>query len=124
VTTERVLAAFQLNQGGRRRRGSLTGAAARDHDEAEAERLIIGAAGLLGIDPDQGNLSGRGHLLDEKALLAWLVRSHTGVSNVWVAGRLGTGHPTGVSKAVRRVVESRKLSRQARSLTRELLPDG
>ena len=59
--------------------------------------------------------------MDEKALLVWLVKAHTGASNAWVAERLGTGHPTSVSKAVRRVKEDRRLLRKARGLEKELI---
>ena len=57
----------------RRRKGSVTGPAARDHDEAEADAFIRKAVGVLGIDGTRKNLDGRGRLLDGKALLAWLV---------------------------------------------------
>lgn len=105
----------------RRRKGSVAGPAARAHDEAEAEGLVKKAAKILGIDGRRGNLEGRGHLLDEKSLLAWLVKTHTGVSNTWVSERLRTGHPTSVSKAVRRVTESPRLLRKARGLVKTLI---
>ncbi|MGE9271545.1 MAG: hypothetical protein ACQKBU_12140 [Verrucomicrobiales bacterium] len=53
----------------RRRRGSVTGAAARAHDEAEAEGLVRKAAEILGVDGRREALEGRGRFLDEKALL-------------------------------------------------------
>ena len=56
------------------------------------------AAEILEIDASPANLSGRGRMLDEKALLVWLVKTHTAVSNAWVSERLRTGHPTAVSK--------------------------
>ncbi len=68
-----------------------------------------------------GSLEGRGWLLEERALLAWLVKTYTGVSNSWVAERLRTGHPTSVSKAMRRVTENPRLLRKASSLAKALV---
>ena len=118
---DRLLDAMAPTAAKRRRKGSATGLAARAHDEAEAEGLVRKAAEILGVDGRRGKLDGRGRFLEEKALLAWLVKSRTGVSNGWVAGRLGTGHPTSVSKAVRRVTEDPRLLRKARDLGKALL---
>jgi len=99
-------------------RSNLSGAAIRDQDELEAERLILRISAELGIDSTPGNLAGRGRFLKQKAILAWFVKSRTGVSNEWVSKRLATGHPSGVSKAVRRVTDDPRLLRQAKRLAK------
>ncbi len=118
---DRLLDAMPSGAKRRRRKGNIAGPAARDHDESEAEDFVLQAAEALGIDPNRDNLEGRGRLLDEKALLAWLVKTHTGVSNRWVSERLRTGHPSSVSRAVRRVTGSRQLARRARNLARRVV---
>lgn len=76
---------------------------------------------MLGVDGRRGKLEGRGRLLDEKALLVWLDKTHTGGSNAWVAERVGAGHPSSVSKAVRRVTKDSRLLRRSRDLEKELI---
>lgn len=118
---DRLLDAMSTMARKRRRKGSISGPAARDHDEAEAEDFVRRAAEILKVDPRREEFEGRGRLLDEKALLAWLVKTYTGVSNGWVSERLRTGHPTSVSKAVRRVTETPRLMRRARDLARRVV---
>jgi REP element-mobilizing transposase RayT len=118
---DRLLDAMSPTARKRRRKGSAAGPAARDHDEAEAEGFVRKAAEILEIDARRSSLSGRGRLLDEKAVLVWLVKAHTGVSNAWVSERLRTGHPSSVSKAVKRVVESPRLLRKARALAKQVV---
>ncbi|GAA5484542.1 transposase [Haloferula sargassicola] len=55
----------------------------------------------------------------EEGGLAYLMRTRTGVSNAWVAERLSMGHPGGVSRAVRKMKESRSLIRRAEGLLME-----
>ena len=103
-----------------RRKGSVAGAAARAHDEAEAERIASRCLAELGLPATPSELEGRGRWLIEKALTASMVRKHTTVSLAWVAQRLAMGHPSSVSRAQRRVRESKRLSRKLRSLERML----
>ena len=85
------------------------------------EEIVRKAAGILEIDARRSSLIGRGRLLDEKAVLGWLVKMHAGVSNMWVSERLRAGYPSSVSKAVRRVVESPGLLRKARGLAKQVV---
>jgi hypothetical protein len=41
--------------------------------------------------------------VEEKSLVAVLIRKRTGVKNRWVAGRLALGHEGNVTRAIRRV---------------------
>ena len=94
----------------RRRKGSVGGAAARAHDEAEAERLLKRGKEELGLPRGKRGLEGRGKWRDEKALLAALVRERTGVKNAWVAERLAMRHEFHVTRAVKRVREEKQLA--------------
>ncbi len=100
-----------------RPKGSVAGSIVRAHDEAEAERLVTAALSELGVSTSADDLKGWGRFRNEKALVAYVARSSTGVSNEWVADRLGMGHPSNVSRAVRRVSESRVLLHKAKALT-------
>lgn len=115
-----VLAAIGERAGPKRKKGSVAGPAARAHDEAEAERIVSRCLAKLGVPSDTGKLAGRGRWLDEKALVASLARKHTAAGNRWVAQRLGMGHESSVSRAVRRVREHSALRKQAGKLERML----
>jgi hypothetical protein len=101
-----------------RPKGSVAGSIARTHDEAEAERMVTAALSELGVRTSADDLKGWERLRKEKALVAYVARSSTGVSNEWVADRLGMGHPSNVSRTVRRVSESRVLLQKAKALTK------
>ena len=117
---DRILDAVADVLRAKRRKGSITGLAARAHDKAEAERLVKAAAGILGIPADRNSLDGRGLYADEKTLVAWLVRKRTSVTREWVAERLVMGHPSSVSRAVRKVREEPKLGRKAKRLEKAI----
>jgi len=95
---EKVLAMLKPELAERRRRGSLRGAAARAHDVAEAERLTKAGLEWKGLPGRAKDLAGRGRWLDEKAVLASLIRKRTGVRNAWVADRLGMGTEGNVTR--------------------------
>ena len=65
-------------------------------------------------------LVGRGRWVDEKAVLASLIRGRTGVRNAWVADRLGMGTEGNVTRALRQVREERRLGRKLRKCERML----
>ena len=111
---EKVLAMLKPEVAERRRKGSLRGAAARAHDAAEAERLAKAGLKWMGLPVKAKDLVGRGRWLDEKALLATLIRRRTGVRNAWVAERLGMGAEGNVTRALRRVREDKGLEKRLR----------
>jgi putative transposase len=117
---DRVLDAVAKELREKRRKGSITGMAARAHDKAEAERLVKAAAGILGMPTARNSLDGRGLYADVKTLVAWLVRKRTPVTRDWVAERLVMDHPSSVSRAVRKVREEPKLGRKAKRLDKTI----
>ena len=117
---EKVLEAIKLPGCADRKKRSKGGEAARDHGEAEAERLVSKALKLLGLPPDSADLRGRGKWKDETELVAALVRKRTGMPNRWVAERLGMGHEVGVTRAVRRFREDRKQAARLKALEEEV----
>jgi hypothetical protein len=119
---DRVLDALAGGLRPKRRKGSVTGEAARAHDEAEGERVVRLGASELGIPAKRESLGGRGVYRDEKALLAWLLRKLTSVSRDWVAERLAMGHPTSVSRAAARVRVEKGLAKQGRELEEIVVP--
>lgn len=117
---EKVLAAIKGAVGGKRKRSSVGGTAARAHDEAEAERLVVAALAELGAPGDASALAGRGRWKEEKEMVAALVRSRTAVGNRWVSARLGMGHEVSVTRAVRRFGNDAKSARKLKALERKL----
>ena len=96
----------------RRRKGSVRGEAARAHDVAEAERLAKAGLKSMGLPGKTEKLVGRGKWLEEKSMLASLIRKRTGVRNAWIAERLAMGSESNVTVALRRVRESKGLMRR------------
>ena len=117
---DKLLAMLKPEVAERRRKGSLRGAAARAHDVVEAERLAKAVLEWMGLPLKSKELVGRGRWLDEKAVLASLIRARTGVRNAWVAERLGMGTEGNVTRALRRVREEKKLGRKLKECERML----
>ncbi len=82
-------------------RGSVVGEQRRMHDEVEAERLLIRAADVVGLDLTAIGLLKRGDL--QKGLVAWFLSKNTSVGQKWIAKRLEMGDSSNVSRAVQRV---------------------
>ncbi len=116
----KVLAAISDQVRPKRKKGSVAGSAARAHDEAEAQRIVGRCLRELGLPEQADQLAGRGRWLEEKALIASLVKKHTAGSNGWIANRLAMGHPSSVSRAVRRVRENPSLRSAQRRLGKML----
>jgi REP element-mobilizing transposase RayT len=89
--------------GPKRKTGAVAGDAARAHDHYEAERIAAAALRQLGLPAETSELKGKGRWIEEKALIAVLIRKRTGVKNRWVAERLAMGHEGNVTRAIRMV---------------------
>jgi REP element-mobilizing transposase RayT len=87
------------------KRESFSGAPVQLHDEQEAAKLVVEGLKVLGLREEQLQAMSKG--ADEKALLAWLVRRNSVVTNAWIAERLGMGRPDCLSRYPRRVENSR-----------------
>lgn len=105
----KLLEALSGTIGPKRRKGSVAGEAAKAHDQNEAERLAAAALQKMGLPPEASQLEGKGRWIEEKTLIAVLIRNRTGVQNRWVAERLGMGHDGNVTRAIRRVGGSASL---------------
>ena len=71
------------------------------HDEAEAERLLIDAAGIFGMDLTGLDQLKKGDL--RKGLLAWLLSKNTSVGQRWIAKRMWMGDSSTVSRVIQQV---------------------
>ena len=103
---EQILDAISAAVHPKQKRASVGGAAARAHDESEAERIVTAALAVWNLPADAAQLAGRGKWSPQKELLAAMVRQRTGVGNAWIAARLGMGHEVSVTRAVRRTREN------------------
>jgi REP element-mobilizing transposase RayT len=77
---------------------NLRGEQRRMHGESEAERLIMAALSSLNISADE-LLKAKSNSLDKQSV-AWLLKTHTTVTGVWIAARLNMGHRMNVSRAI------------------------
>ncbi len=84
---------------------NLRGEQRRAHNECEAERLFQRALNVLNLSEDVF-LSLKKNSL-EKQSVAWLLKTHTTVTGVWLAGRLDMGDRSNVSRALRLMRQSR-----------------
>jgi REP element-mobilizing transposase RayT len=100
---KKVLDALAGVIGPKLKKGSAAGVAASAHDRNEAERIAVAALRKLGLPTESSELEGKGRWIEEKALVAALIRKRTGVKNRWVAGRLAMGHEGNITRAIRRV---------------------
>jgi REP element-mobilizing transposase RayT len=74
--------------------------AERDHGEKEALRIVREGSRTLGLPLDASGLAALRKTDPRKVQLAILLRTHTTVSNPWIAERLAMGHPGSVSRSV------------------------
>ena len=77
---------------------NLRGAQRRAHDESEAERLLAAALLILGVEEE--TVLGLKSTSLEKQAIAWLLKKHTTVTGIWIAGRLKMGHRVNASRAI------------------------
>ena len=99
-----------------RRRESHSGEAKAAHDEAAAERELQRAFRALGLDEGLVERLPKGAA--EKVVAAWWLRRKTTVSLRWVSERLGMGHYSRVTQAIRRA--ERQPGRKIKQIKRKL----
>ncbi len=105
------------------RKGSVGREAVKAHDETEADRIATASLALLGLPDDAEKLAGRGRWLQEKTVIAAVIRKRTGVGNRWIARRLGMGQERSVIRAVRRTKEDAREARTMLDLENRLVAD-
>jgi REP element-mobilizing transposase RayT len=89
-----------------KRPGSYSGDAVREHNEAEAERLV--EFGLAGMGVARGELESMRKGAPEKMALAWLLKKRTVVRNEWIGRRLFCGHAANIPGYVRKVEQAKE----------------
>jgi REP element-mobilizing transposase RayT len=101
---------------GQRKAGSVSGEAVRARTEQEAEQWVQKALRRLKLNDAELQALPKG--MDAKLVMAWWLRSQTTMSRKWIAQRLGMGHETRVTLAVRAVSTSQrgKLARLRQNL--------
>ena len=72
----------------------------RDHGEKKARKILREGIRHLGLPPGLAALSRLKKSDGRKTQLAILLRTHTSMSNDWIAERLAMGHPGSVSRTV------------------------
>jgi hypothetical protein len=108
------LNAFLAGQSGK---DTFRGAPRREHGEAEAERLLKECLKALNMTEDE--LCGMKNTQPEKQAVAWILKTKTTVTGVWLAERLSMGHRVNASKAISRFRNSK--DRKVEGMRRKLL---
>lgn len=91
---------------GQQGKDTFRGAPRREHGEAEAERLLGVCLRELGKTEEE-ILEAKNSQLEKQAV-AWLLKTKTTVTGVWLANRLGMGHRVNASKAISRFRNSKE----------------
>jgi len=84
-----------------KRTSSFSGDAMRQHNAAEAEKLIERGLERLGVARDELESMRKG--APEKMVLVWLLKKKTVVKNEWISRHLFCGHPANIPGYVRKV---------------------
>ena len=82
----------------------LQGDERRAHTEKEAERLLANA--LVVLNCSEAELVSMKQNQVEKQAVAWLLKSHTTVTVIWIAQRLQMGHRTNATRGISRIRKS------------------
>jgi REP element-mobilizing transposase RayT len=111
-----------LDQGGstKPRARQAADGGGRDHGERDAERLLAEGLAALELPADAAGLAGLRKGDPRKAVLAALIRRHTGVGTEWLAKRLQMGHPGSVSRQLGAVRNQPKLTSHLEKLEKML----
>jgi hypothetical protein len=80
---------------------SYSGDEIREHDEAQALRILQRGLDVLGVSEGELQVKAKGAL--EKQLLAWCLRKKTVVSRKWISEKLRMGDLSRVTNSVRKV---------------------
>lgn len=70
----------------------------REHNEDMAEQLLRQSLDVLGLSEEE--LLKLKNAAIEKQALAWLIKTRTSVTGVWICGRLNMGHRSNLSRAL------------------------
>ena len=103
-----------------RQRGSQTGPAVGAHGEWEAERLVKASMRCLDLCDGTGQAMPSRKGDPRKVALATLLRTHTAMSNRWLAIRLEMGHDKSVSRLILRGREQREVKKHLSKLEQML----
>jgi putative transposase len=112
-----------LGRPAERRAGGTRRAAGvhRDHGEKEAQRIIRDGMHHLGLPSALSELSRLKKSDGRKIQLAILLRTHTSMSNEWIAARLAMGHPGSVSRTVSSGRADKAMAKTIRNLENLLI---
>ncbi|WP_226894848.1 transposase [Luteolibacter marinus] len=109
-----------VKPGGASRRGGVL----REHGERDAERLVVEGSAKLGLPADRKELAKIKKGDGRKAMLAAVIRRHTGASTEWIAKRLAMGTPGSVSRLTGVVRRSTEKTKECEKLGRMLMRGG
>jgi REP element-mobilizing transposase RayT len=121
---DRLLAMVDRAKGVKSRATRSRGGVLRDHGERDAERLVVEGSAVLGLPADRMELEKIKKGDERKAMLAVMIRRHTGASTVWIAKRLAMGSPGSVSRVTGAVRKDPKKTKRCEKIGREIMEGG
>jgi hypothetical protein len=95
--------------------------AERDHGEKEAMRILREGSQMLGLPTAAASLANLRKTDLRKVQLAILLRTHTTVSNAWIAERMAMGHPGSVSRSVSEGRSNKKILKFIKEMEKMLI---
>jgi REP element-mobilizing transposase RayT len=121
---DRLLAMVDRAKGVKPRATRSRGGVLRDHGERDAERLVVEGSAVLGLPADRMELEKIKKGDERKAMLAVMIRRHTGASTGWIAKRLAMGSPGSVSRLTGAVRKDPKKTKRCEKIGREIMERG
>jgi len=118
---DRLLALVEKGNKALRSGGSHSGKAVAAHGEREAERLVAVGLRELKLCDEEGMLLSVRKGDPRKVALATLLRTHTSISNPWIAKRLEMGHDRSVSRLIRQAADHNEVRKCLQHL-KQMLP--
>ncbi len=118
---DRLLDLVEKGSRALRKAGSHSGMAVAAHGEREAERWVAAGICELELCDEEGNLLPARKGDPRKVALATLLRTHTAISNAWLAKRLAMGHDRSVSRLIRQGADRNEVTKWRQRLEQMLL---
>ena len=117
---DQLLGLLKLGSRQLKKKGSHAAAPVKSHGEGEAERMVVLGLKELSLVDDSGQMLPTRKGDPRKVALAAVIKTHTHVSNEWLANRLAMGHNRSVSRLIRQAGDDPEFKKQCIKLTKIL----
>jgi putative transposase len=112
------LSAHLLDKRSTQSRDNYQGPEIEAHGERRAEQIVQAGLEVLGMAEEE--LGQTKKTAREKFIIAWKIRTETGVPLKWVSERLKMGNPANVSRATRQIGDERGKNRKLNRILKKI----